>query len=194
MLLFSSPIDMSKSHGLNFQELSHTFPPLETRNRQNINQVNLAEPSLSDEDIHSCGIDAEYLSHAFHVTVQSDKDSNLPNYAVPAKDSSFALISLVILMHEQMERQERIEEEQARHQKAKEEEWACQQEEKDEQIAHRIVAMMKEQPPRPTKFPHLPPFRNNEDPEWYLSRFEKQMTKQGILSEDYLANLRPEKH
>ena len=55
------------------------------------------------------GIDAEYLSHASPVTVQSDKDSNLPNYAVSAKDSTFALTSLVTLMHEQMERQERRE-------------------------------------------------------------------------------------
>ena len=79
---------------------------------------------MSDEDTRSYGIDAEYLSHASPVTVQSDKDSNVPNYAVPAKDLTFALTSLVTLMHEQMERQERREEERARRQEAKEEEWA----------------------------------------------------------------------
>ena len=54
-----------------------------------------------------------------------------------------------------------------------------------------MAAMMKEQSPRPPKLPRLPPFKNDEDPERYLSRFEKQMTKQDIPSEDYLAHLRP---
>ena len=68
---------MLKSGGLNSQEPSHTgsndLPFRETRSRQNHNQENLAEQSLSDEDTHSYGIDAEDLSCASSVTIQSDK-------------------------------------------------------------------------------------------------------------------------
>ena len=54
-----------------------------------------------------------------------------------------------------------------------------------------MASLTKEQPPQSPKLPRLPPFRNDEYPEWYLSRFVKQMAKQGKPSEDYLAHLRP---
>ena len=52
-----------------------------------------------------------FLSPSLNKTLYIIGFPNLPNYAVPAKDSTFPLTSLVTLMHEQMERQKRREEE-----------------------------------------------------------------------------------